>query len=65
MSRITITLPADRMHRLHELALQHNVTPEDIVRIGYELLLKQPQEDVEQLVERMRKTQPDIFRRLA
>lgn len=65
MGTITITLPADRMSRLYELAVQYGVTPEDIVRIGFESLLRQPEEQVQQLVEEMRRTNPDIFRRLA
>jgi hypothetical protein len=65
MGKITITLPADRFVRLHELALQFGVMPEDIVRIGFETLIRKPEANVGQLIEEMRQTNADIFRRLA
>jgi hypothetical protein len=65
MGHIELALPADRMARLYALAVQFGVSPEDILRISFEALLRQPESSIEQLVKEMRTVQPDIFRRLA
>jgi hypothetical protein len=65
MGTIHLALPADRMSRLYELATQFGITPEDLVRISVEAMIKQPEAHIERLVQEAQKTQPDIFRRLA
>jgi predicted transcriptional regulator len=65
MSTLTITLPEDRLSRLQELADRFNVKTEDLVRVGIEDFLRQPDEKFQQVADYILKKNSDLYRRLA
>ncbi len=65
MSTLTITLPADRLAKLQEIAMRFNVKAEDLARVGIEELLKQPDETFRQTAEYILTKNAELYRRLA
>jgi antitoxin FitA len=65
MSTITISLPADRLQKLRELATQFHVAPEELVRATVEELLNRPKDEFQQTVEYVLKKNEELYKRLA
>jgi len=65
MNAITITLSDDRLARLQEMAKRFQVSPEELVRVGVEELLAQPDEVFQRVVAAVLKKNAELYRRLA
>jgi antitoxin FitA len=65
MTTITVSLPADRMQKLREVAAQYRVAPEDLVRASVEELLTRPEEEFKQALEYVLDKNTELYRRLA
>ena len=65
MTTITVSLPADRMQKLREVAAQYRVAPEDLVRASVEELLTRPEEEFKQALEYVLDKNAELYRRLA
>ncbi len=65
MTTITISLPADRLQKLREVAAQYRVAPEDLVRASVEDLLAQPEEEFKRALEYVLNKNAELYRRLA
>jgi predicted kinase len=65
MTTITVSLPADRLQKLREVAAQYRVAPEDLVRISVEELLARPEEEFKQALEYVLDKNAELYRRLA
>ena len=65
MTTITVSLPADRMQKLREVAAQYRVEPEDLVRASVEELLTRPEEELKHALEYVLDKNAELYRRLA
>jgi hypothetical protein len=65
MNAITITLPDDRLAQLQEMAARFQVSPEELVRVGVEGLLAQPDDVLQQALTDVLKKNAELYRRLA
>jgi len=65
MSTITISLPDDRLQKLHEIATRFSVAPEELVRVSIEELLARPEEEFRQALEYVLNKNAELYRRLA
>jgi metal-responsive CopG/Arc/MetJ family transcriptional regulator len=65
MTRITITLPDDRLLELQAFAARLNVSPEELVRVSIEELLSRPDEAFERAVEYVLEKNAELYQRLA
>ena len=65
MTTITISLPADHLQKLREVAAQYRVAPEDLVRASIEELLAQPEEEFKRALEHVLDKNAELYRRLA
>jgi hypothetical protein len=65
MNAITITLPDDRLAQLQEMAARFQVSPEELVRVGVEGLLAQPDDVFQQALTAVLKKNAELYRRLA
>ena len=65
MNAITITLPDDRLAQLRELAARFRVSPEELVRVGVEELLAQPDDVFQRAITAVLKKNAELYRRLA
>lgn len=65
MSTITITLSDDRLQQLQEIAMQFQVSPEELVRISIEELLTRPDEEFQKALEYVLQKNAELYRRLA
>ena len=65
MATITISLPADRLQQLREVATQYHVAPEDLVRASVEEMLARPEEEFKQAVDYVLNKNAELYRRLA
>ena len=65
MTTITVSLPADRMQKLREVAAQYRVAPEDLVRASVEELLTRPEEEFKHALEYVLDKNAELYRRLA
>jgi hypothetical protein len=65
MNAITVTLPDERLAQLQELATRFQVSPEDLVRVGVEELLAQPDDVFQRVVAAVLKKNVELYRRLA
>ena len=65
MNVITITLSDDRLARLQEMAARFHVSPEELVRVGVEELLAQPEEAFQRAITEVLKKNAELYRRLA
>jgi hypothetical protein len=65
MSTITVALPEERLAKLHEMARQLGVVPEELVRVSIEELLTRTEEDFEQAVDYVLTKNAELYRRLA
>ena len=64
MTTLIITLPADRLAKLQEIAARLQVTPEALAATSIEELLTRPDEMFEQTVSYVLKKNADLYRRL-
>jgi predicted transcriptional regulator len=65
MTTFTITLPAERVKKLQEVAERFRVAPEELVRASLEELLTRPMEDFQAALERVLKKNSDLYKRLS
>jgi antitoxin FitA len=65
MNAITITLSDDRLAQLQEMATRFQVSPEELVRVGVEELLAQPDDVFQRVVAAVLKKNAELYRRLA
>jgi predicted transcriptional regulator len=65
MNAITITLSDDRLAQLQEMATRFQVSPEELVRVGVEELLAQPDDVFQRAVATVLKKNAELYRRLA
>ena len=65
MNVIAITLPDDRLAQLQEMAARFQVSPEELVRVGVEELLAQPDDMFQRTVTAVLKKNAELYRRLA
>jgi antitoxin FitA len=65
MNAITVTLSDDRLAQLQELATRFQVSPEELVRVGVEELLAQPDDVFQRVVAAVLKKNAELYRRLA
>jgi predicted transcriptional regulator len=64
MNAITITLSDDRLAQLQEMATRFQVSPEELVRVGVEELLAQPDDVFQRVVAAVLKKNAELYRRL-
>jgi predicted transcriptional regulator len=65
MNAITVTLSDDRLAQLQEMATRFQVSPEELVRVGVEELLAQPDDAFQRVVTTVLKKNAELYRRLA
>ena len=65
MNAITITLSDDRLARLQEMAAHFHISPEELVRVGVEELLAQPEDAFQRAITEVLKKNAELYRRLA
>lgn len=65
MNAITVTLSDNRLAQLQEMATRFQVSPEELVRVGVEELLAQPDDVFQQVVAAVLKKNAELYRRLA
>jgi metal-responsive CopG/Arc/MetJ family transcriptional regulator len=65
MTRITISLPADRLRKLEEIATRFHVSAEELVRVSVEELLAKPKDEFQSVVDYVLKKNAELYRRLA
>ncbi len=65
MTTLTFTLPDDRLLKLRKMAERLGISPEDLVRISVEELLKRPDEAFRNAADYVLKKNADLYRRLA
>jgi len=65
MNAITVTLSDDRLAQLQEMATRFQVSPEELVRVGVEELLAQPDDVFQRVVAAVLKKNAELYRRLA
>ena len=65
MNAITITLSDDRLGQLQEMAARFQVSPEELMRVGIEELLAQPDDVFQRAVATVLKKNAELYRRLA
>lgn len=65
MTTLTLALPDDHLLKLKEMAERLGVSPEVLVRISVEELLKRPDEAFRSAADYVLKKNADLYRRLA
>ena len=65
MTRITISLPEDRLRKLEEIAARFHVSAEELVRVSVEELLAKPKDEFQSVVDYVLKKNAELYRRLA
>lgn len=65
MNAITVTLSDDRLAQLQEMATRFQVSPEELVRVGVEELLAQPDDVFQRVIAAVLKKNAELYRRLA
>lgn len=65
MNAITVTLSDDRLAQLQEMAIRFQVSPEELVRVGVEELLAQPDDVFQRVIAAVLKKNAELYRRLA
>ena len=65
MTRITISLPEDRLRELEEIATRFHVSAEELVRVSVEELLAKPKDEFQSVVDYVLKKNAELYRRLA
>jgi len=65
MNAITVILSDDRLAQLQEMATRFQVSPEELVRVGVEELLAQPDDVFQWVVADVLKKNAELYRRLA
>jgi len=65
MTTLTISLPAEQLEKLEQLAERYQVAPEELVRFSIEELLTRPQEDFDEALNHVLAKNAELYRRLA
>jgi antitoxin FitA len=65
MKNLTISLSADRMAKLREMAIGLGTSPEELARASIEDLLTRPEEDFEKAARYILRKNAELYRRLA
>jgi len=65
METITIAVADDRLSKLREIALDLNVTVEELIRLSIENLLRQPEAEFQQVMEYTLNKNRELYQRLA
>ncbi len=65
MNAITVILSDGRLAQLQEMAARFQVSPEELVRVGVEELLAQPDDVFQRVVAAVLKKNAELYRRLA
>ncbi|MBF0508082.1 MAG: DNA-binding protein [Deltaproteobacteria bacterium] len=65
MSNMTISIPDERWQLLQEMSEQLSITPEELVSISIENLLKQPEDIFRQAVDYVLNKNTELYNRLA
>lgn len=64
MSTITISLPAERLEQLKEIASRYRIAPEELARAGIEELLARPEEEFRRVLEYVLNKNAELYHRL-
>ena len=62
---ISITLSDERLRKLKEIAVQLNITPEELARVGVEDLLNRPEASFAETLDHVLEKNVELYRRLA
>lgn len=65
MTTLTIDLPTEQFEKLEQLAKQHRVAPEALVRYSVEELLARPQEEFERALTYVLQKNAELYQQLA
>ena len=65
MTSITIAITDDLMVKLKNLAKQHNVAPEDLVRASVEELVASPEESFQEALDYILQKNETLYKRLS
>ena len=65
MNTITITIPDDRLVKLQETATRLGVSLEELILMGIEEVLNQPEEDFQGAVDYVLQKNAKLYQRLA
>ncbi len=65
MVTLTISLPAEQLEKLEQLAERYQVPPEELVRVSIEELLTRPQEDFDEALSYVLAKNDELYRQLA
>lgn len=65
MTSITIAVTDDLMVKLKNLAKQHNVAPEDLVRASVEELVASPEESFQEALDYILQKNETLYQRLS
>jgi hypothetical protein len=65
MNTITITIPDDRLVKLQETATHLGVSVEELILIGVEQVLNQPEENFQGAVDYILNKNTELYQRLA
>lgn len=65
MVTITVTLSDEHSKKLHEMAKQFRVAPEELLRVSVEELFARPQADFQKALEYVLEANKELYQRLA
>ncbi len=65
MAEVTVTVSTEEMKRLEELGSREGLTVEQMVRLGIQDQISQPDEAFHAAVQRVLKKNAELYRRLA
>ncbi|MCC6499699.1 MAG: DNA-binding protein [Anaerolineales bacterium] len=65
MTTFTITLPDERVKKLHELAERFRVAPEELVRASLDDLLTRPRDKFQKIMGRVLSKNAKLYQRLS
>lgn len=65
MHTITITIPDDRLGKLQETATRLGVSLEELILMGVEEILNQPEQTFQSAVDYVLKKNAELYKRLA
>lgn len=65
MTTLTISISEEHLEQLQTLAIQYQVTPEELVQVSIKELLGQPDERFQQILEYGPRKNAELYQRLA
>jgi antitoxin FitA len=65
MAEVTITLSAEELQRLKELGEREGLTVDQVVKLGIQELINQPDESFRRAAQHILKKNAELYRRLA